>query len=1368
MKLTMIPLFVLALLISALRADETKTPVSTDVAPQTSTEPPAAQHAESRDDHWLTSISEGQVRAKETGRPLLIFWRTGETEAGGQMGRNLYSGMIRNVLRNVFVSVDADPGSETVPSTQLKITADPTVVVTDADLKELHRFEGLRSPEEIVAELYVAGSKLSPPRFTASTPLGMKSFYVKRESVTGLQKGDLADVALTYELQSTSGRELKSQLILERVPVADVVHGAPNDESPVKEGVRLLLTPAKADAMESVLNRSQISLTYRSPDQLARLKEEDFEARIAEVRKAAPLEESGESTDQQKAQPSVTENAGDAETPRPLRFVHYVSHGQRAMPVFTTLMEELAKQDVALGVGHPGEPPADQLRIEVTVDESGDWKGPVSGLLKEISELPVQRLALSCGPAQGKGETRVTLRWGEEAPKADVTAVRDLMQRQSRILVAFTGPVEVAPLPGAPAERGGLKIVRLSHAKAPAMAVLLSQVVMGPGFTAVADERTNSVVLKSHDAESLDAAEALLAKLDDAGPSPGKTTDLMAMGMGMGSEGDMSMGMGAPPRKAVSQLQKEYADREAAAAKLANELRGLQASSERGQPAEVRELSSDEFYAQAGSSLEGFIEKLHQTKLGRKPRQEEQAYWQGVLTTNGYDRVGLVRQFLDSVAPGKLDAEAGKGDPKQAALRKQLKDAVKKSFEARQAMLAAELEAMQAKLAVTRQSLEARNRISGEIVARRVEDLLNPALKWDEPQPASESYAASPQPAVSGPGRLPVDPNAPTGVRKLPSLATSGPQSRGPAGRSDASLQPAAALPYPPAASEAIPTPRLTGIWESHVEGMGMMGGMGGIPPYRGAGMSMMLAGEMSGAPRPRLVIEGEIAALYEKNERRRLWRMSVGRPGQIWTPITFTPLDELPAMQGSYATKDQVLTVVTATDEGPEIVSYHRSIAAVPPDWAKQMQADAGDKLRAAEDQFHPAARIDLSNAASAGGQDVLSKVAGLWTKLGNLGTDPAGMGMGGNPELGNAPQEYLVIHAHGAAVYEKNQRKQLWTISIDNSDETQARLTFRPVGGGVGMQGTYALKGGALSVVSVGEEGPKIVQYRRILPVTPPEWAAEISKLLPNRNLDLLRGVSSGEMRPGFTPAERDAKPRAASGQTTPSDQFLRDDVQYFPPAPLQRTAPKEDAVSDEFRQRNPGPRAERQPSDYLELLDRHHAALADYDKQLQNVGNDHPQTQQAQGGKARTLRSIDVIEIEFEAELDAAAGEVEVKQVELKAAKASLDRERKLFESNATTQTKVRQQESAARLAEARLKAAETRLRLFLSTREKLFPDKPDGPIAPTDPGTSPPVPPAAAPQPVPAQPGPAPAAPAASPSAPKTPAPMAPSTIPGPNA
>ncbi len=68
-----------------------------------------------------------------------------------------------------------------------------------------------------------------------------------------------------------------------------------------------------------------------------------------------------------------------------------------------------------------------------------------------------------------------------------------------------------------------------------------------------------------------------------------------------------------------------------------------------------------------------------------------------------------------------------------AAKKSELRTAVQRAFTLRQSLLRAELQEMRARLEKTQESLDMRDRMADQIVDRRVEDLLNPQLKWENP-----------------------------------------------------------------------------------------------------------------------------------------------------------------------------------------------------------------------------------------------------------------------------------------------------------------------------------------------------------------------------------------------------------------------------------------------------------------------------------------------------------------------------------------------------------------------------------------------------------------------------------------------------------
>lgn len=78
-----------------------------------------------------------------------------------------------------------------------------------------------------------------------------------------------------------------------------------------------------------------------------------------------------------------------------------------------------------------------------------------------------------------------------------------------------------------------------------------------------------------------------------------------------------------------------------------------------------------------------------------------------------------------------------------AAKKAELRTVVQRAFTLRQRLLRAELQEMQARLEKTQQSLDMRDRSADQIVDRRVEDLLNPQLKWDSEDPIETTSTIS-------------------------------------------------------------------------------------------------------------------------------------------------------------------------------------------------------------------------------------------------------------------------------------------------------------------------------------------------------------------------------------------------------------------------------------------------------------------------------------------------------------------------------------------------------------------------------------------------------------------------------------------------
>ena len=99
--------------------------------------------------------------------------------------------------------------------------------------------------------------------------------------------------------------------------------------------------------------------------------------------------------------------------------------------------------------------------------------------------------------------------------------------------------------------------------------------------------------------------------------------------------------------------------------------------------------------------------------------------------------------------------------------RKELELAVRKSFEARQALQRAELADLAQRMKSMQQSIDMRDKLADKVVERRVEDLLNPSLKWNAGKVSEEllvgqnpgsSDPASPLPSNVGAPHVPAEP----------------------------------------------------------------------------------------------------------------------------------------------------------------------------------------------------------------------------------------------------------------------------------------------------------------------------------------------------------------------------------------------------------------------------------------------------------------------------------------------------------------------------------------------------------------------------------------------------------------------------------
>ncbi|MBW3596668.1 MAG: OmpH family outer membrane protein [Planctomycetes bacterium] len=113
-------------------------------------------------------------------------------------------------------------------------------------------------------------------------------------------------------------------------------------------------------------------------------------------------------------------------------------------------------------------------------------------------------------------------------------------------------------------------------------------------------------------------------------------------------------------------------------------------------------------------------------------------------------------------------ATIGPNHPDLQRLKERLAEVVKQAFQARQQLHQAELAEFQRRMQDIQRTIEARQRIQGDIIERRVNELLDPSLQWDAAAPQRATGGGTPSGQVGrrsagrGPGVVasasPIDP----------------------------------------------------------------------------------------------------------------------------------------------------------------------------------------------------------------------------------------------------------------------------------------------------------------------------------------------------------------------------------------------------------------------------------------------------------------------------------------------------------------------------------------------------------------------------------------------------------------------------------
>jgi hypothetical protein len=145
--------------------------------------------------------------------------------------------------------------------------------------------------------------------------------------------------------------------------------------------------------------------------------------------------------------------------------------------------------------------------------------------------------------------------------------------------------------------------------------------------------------------------------------------------------------------------------------------------------------------------------------LGPTPQQKSQVF----SFSMGFERsesIETLKQRYKQIEQQahQLADKLNKSTSLSDSQRTELQLAVRKSFEARQALQRAELADLAQRMKSMQQSIDMRDKLSDRVVERRVEDLLNPSLKWDAGK-MSEQLLVGPNQVSSNPA-TPLPPTA--------------------------------------------------------------------------------------------------------------------------------------------------------------------------------------------------------------------------------------------------------------------------------------------------------------------------------------------------------------------------------------------------------------------------------------------------------------------------------------------------------------------------------------------------------------------------------------------------------------------------------
>jgi hypothetical protein len=325
---------------------------------------------------------------------------------------------------------------------------------------------------------------------------------------------------------------------------------------------------------------------------------------------------------------------------------------------------------------------------------------------------------------------------------------------------------------------------QLKHAKAAEVLKLFKQLHGGEN-TATVDERTNSIVFLADETDALELRESLALLDGDALPPIIPPTPVLkgsspqALAQAKHQTLPATSIPGGPYRKFTFKHAK-VAD----VFKILREVTGLQITNENMEGFVVDEQTNsviwkvsrdgDEWesrnWEESLLTLDGesSTSKAQKTPSPYRPTDDNRSdgvslSFQTLTISLEVDRSNTVESLkqgynkLEQQAHQLADKLKQSKSPSEAE-RTELQAAVRKSFEARQALQRAELADLAQRMKSMQQSIDMRDKLADKVVQRRVEDLLNPGLKWDAGK-VSEQLLVVPNQVSSNPA-TPLPPSA--------------------------------------------------------------------------------------------------------------------------------------------------------------------------------------------------------------------------------------------------------------------------------------------------------------------------------------------------------------------------------------------------------------------------------------------------------------------------------------------------------------------------------------------------------------------------------------------------------------------------------